>query len=183
MYPTNLQSEKSLPEGMTIERKSGEIAIEIFDTPLRTPRLMLLWGTPLIVLVIAPGILAFLIMSGQIPLDKLVQRAPVGIGLLLFLIPIVLYLTSIKGINKTRITKHSGKIEILYGPVPVPWRPRARSVPVNEITQIDHADETEKYGVLRNISLVLRDSTKFSVGRWPIPVADTVQQHLRSMIG
>ena len=183
MNPMNLQSEKSLPEGMTIERKSGEIAIEIFDTPLRTPRLMLLWGTPLIVLVIAPGILALLIMFGEIPLDKFVQQAPVGIGLLLFLIPITLYLTSIKGRNKTRITKHSGKIEILYGPVPVPWRPRARSFPVNEITQIDHADETAKYGVLRDISLVLRDATKFSIGRWPIPVAETVEQHLRSMIG
>lgn len=183
MNPTNLQSEKSLPEGMTIERKSGEIAIEIFDTPLRTPRLMLLWGSPLIVFVIVPGIVAFLIMSGQIPLDKFVQQAPVGIGLLLFLIPIILYFTSIKGRNKTSITKHSGKIEILYGPVPVPWRPRTRSFPVNEIAQIDHADETEKYGVLRNISLVLRDSTKFSVGRWPIPVADTVEQQLRSMIG
>ena len=183
MNPMNLQSEKGLPEGMTIERKSGEITIEIFDTPLRTPRLMLLWGTPLIFFVIVPGILIFLIMSGQIPFDKFAQQAPVGIGILLFMIPIALYLTTIKGRNKTRITKHSGKIEILYGPVPVPWRPRMRSVPVNEIAQIDHADESEKYGVLRNISLVLRNSTKFSVGRWPIPVADTVEQHLRSMIG
>jgi hypothetical protein len=182
MNPTNLRSEKGLPEGMTVERKSGKIEIEIFDTPLRTVRLGLLWGTPLVVLVIAPGIIALLIMSGQMPLDKFVQQAPVGIGLLLLFIPVVLYLASIKGRNKTRITKHSGKIEILYGPVPVPWRPRARSFPVNEITRIDHADEAGKHGVLRNISLMLRDSTKFSIGRWPIPVAETVEQHLRSMI-
>ena len=144
---------------------------------------MLLWGTPLIVLVIAPGIIALLIMLGKIPLDKYVQQAPVWIGLLLLLIPIGLYFTSIQGRNKTRITKHSGNIEILYGPIPVPWRPRVRSIPVNEIAKIDHADEAAKYGVMRSISLVLRDSTRFSIGRWPIPVAESVEQQLRSMIG
>jgi hypothetical protein len=184
MNPMNLQSEKSLPEGMTIERNSGEIAIEIYDIPLRTPRLMMLWGTPLIILVIASGILGYLFMSGQLRQpDRFVKDLPLVIGIFLIVVPILLYFTSSRGRNKTRITKHSGKIEILYGPVPVPWRPRARSFPVNEITQIDHADETAKYGVLRNISLVLRDATKFSIGRWPIPVAETIEQHLRSMIG
>jgi hypothetical protein len=168
---------------MTIERSSGEITTEIFDTPLLVPRLMLLWGTPLIVLVIAPGIVTALITFGQIPLDKFVQQAPLGIAFLLCLLPIVLYLTSIKGSNKTRITKLRGKIEILYGPIPVPWLPRARSFSVDDIAQVDHVDERWKYGVLRNVFLVLRDATRFSVGRWPIPVAEIVDQQLRLMIG
>ena len=183
MNSMNVQTEKSLPEGMTIERNLGEIAIDIYDVPLRIPRLMLLWGTPLIVLVIAPGIIALLIMFGHLPLDKFVQRLPVVIGVYLILIPLTLYITLVRGKNRTKIIKRSGSIEVHYGPVPVPWRTRARSFHVHEIAQIDHADETEKQGVLRRISLVLRDSTKFSVGRWPIPVADAVMHQLRSMIG
>ncbi len=184
MNPMNVQSEKNLPEGMTIERKSGEIAIEIYDIPLRIPRLMILWGTPLIMLVIAPGILGYLFMSGQLrQLERFAKDLPFVIGIFLIVAPILLYFTSSRGLNRTRITKRSGMVEVLYGPIPVPWRPRARSFRVDEIAQIDHVDEAEKSVVLRKISLVLRDSSRFYVGRWPIPVADAVMQQLRSMVG
>jgi len=173
MNPMNLQSEKSLPEGMTIERKSGEIAIEIYDIPLRNPRLGVLWGTPLIMLVIVPGILGYQFMSGQLRQpDRFIQDLP---------LVIMLYFTTSLGINRTRIAKRSGMIEVVHGPIPVPWRPRLRSFPAHEIVRIDHVDEKEKSAVLRRVFLVLRDSTKFSVGRWPIPAADAVMQQLRSM--
>ena len=182
MNPEILQREKSLPEGMTIERKSGEIAIEIYDIPLRIPRLGLLWGTPLIMLVIAPGLLGYLFTSGQLRQpERFVQNLPLVIGIFLIIVPILLYLTSSRGRNCTRITKRSGMIEVLYGPIPVPWRPRARSFRVDEIAQIENVDDGGKG--FRKISLVLRDSTRFSVGRWPIPAADAVMQQLRSMIG
>jgi hypothetical protein len=179
----SLQSEKSLPEGMTIERKSGETAIEIYDIPSRTPRLMILWGTPLIVLVIAPGILGYLFMSGQLRQpERFANDLPFVIGIFLIVAPILLYFTSSRGRNRTRITKRSGVVEVLYGPIPLPWRPRARSFRVDEIAQIDHVDEAEKSVVLRKIFLVLRDSSRFSIGRWPIPVAETVMQQLRSTL-
>jgi len=158
--------------------------MEIYDIPSRTLRLMMLWGTPLIMLVIVPGILGYLFMSGQLRQpDRFVQDLPLVIGIFLIVVPILLYLTSSRGRNRTRITKRSGMIEVLYGPIPVPWRPRARSFRVDEIAQIDHVDEVVKSVVLRKISLVLRDSTRFSLGRWPIPVADAAMQQLRSMIG
>jgi len=177
-----MQSEKSLPEGMTIERKSGEIVIEIYDIPLRIPRLGVLWGTPLIMLVIAPGLLGYLFMSGQLRQpDRFVQNLPLVIGIFLIVVPILLYFTSSRSRNSTRITKRSGMIEVLYGPIPVPWRPRARSFRIDEIAQIKNVDDGGKG--FRKISVVLRDSTKYSVGRWPIPFAEIVEQQLRSMIG
>ena len=173
----NLQSEKSLPEGMTIERKSGEIAIEIYDIPSRKIRLMVLLGTPFTLLVIVPGILGYLFMSGQLR-----QDINLVIGGFVIAFPILLYFTSSRGRNRTRITKRSGMIEVFYGPIPVPWRPRARSFRVDEITQLDHVDEAVKDVVLRKITLVLRDSTRFSLVGWPIPVADAVMQQLQSMM-
>jgi hypothetical protein len=178
MNPVNLQSEKSLPEGITIEHKSGEIAIEIHDIPSRSIRLMVLWGSPLTILVIIPGLLGVFIMFGELR-----QPDSFMTGIFLIVFPILLYITSIRGRNRTRITKRSGMIEVLYGPIPVPWRPRARSFRIDEIALLDHVDEAEKGVVLRKISLVLRDSTRFSLVRWPIPVADAVMQQLRSMIG
>ena len=117
-------------------------------------------------------------MAGEIR-----QPDSFAIGIYLIVFPLMLYTALIRGANRTKITKRSGMIEVLYGPIPVPWRPRARSFRVDEIAHLDHVDEAEKGVVLRKISLVLRDSTRFSLVRWPIPVADAVMQQLRSMIG
>lgn len=177
MNTMNVRGENNLPEGMTIERNPGEIAIEIYDAPQRIPRLFMLWGTPLMVLVIAPWLL---VNFGNI--EIFAHISPVRIGLILCVISIPLYISSFLGLNKTRITKRSGMIEILYGPIPVPWRPRARSFRVDEITHINKEDSVLKGVVRRGIFLTLKDSTKFFVGRWPIPVSEIVEQQLRPMI-
>src|SRR3989338_2508884 len=119
----------------------GEIAIEIYDVPLRTPRLITLWGTPLMVLVVAPWIL---VRFGNIPLDTFVGMAPVKQVLMLCMYSFILYFTQVLGRNKTMITKRSGMIEILYGPIPVPLRPRVRSFRVDEITHIKKEDSVFK---------------------------------------